>query len=261
VVLSDRSPAYENVALELNGLLDDPTIYNLADRSLAPDAVFSNIADSNARVVIAIGLHAAERAMALSPVPVVFCQVFNIDWTDAAVTVKGVAAIPPLSLQVNAWKRLDPSLDDIGAILGEGHDELIAEGTRATAMNGIELHYRIAASDRETLYIFNRMAPHIDGFWLFPDNRVLSLPVLEEMLKYASRHKVRVVVFNESLLEMGAAMSVTAVDTDIAATVVSVANRIVNGETDSIPAISPLHEVNFRTAGARPVGPAAKGSR
>jgi hypothetical protein len=261
IVLSDRSPAYENVALELSHLLDDFVIYNLADRSLNPEAAFSNIADSTARVVIAIGLRAAEQAMARSTVPVVFCQVFNIEITDAAVPVKGVAAIPPLLLQVNAWKRLDPGLEDIGTILGEGHDDLIAEAEHATAEHGIVLHYRTAASDRETLYMFNRMAPDIDGFWLFPDNRVLSVPILKEILSYAGRHKVRVAVFNASLLDMGAAMSATAVEADIAATVVLIADRIVNGDADSIPAVSPLHEVNIRTAGAIPNGTAAKGSR
>ncbi len=260
IVLSDRSPAYENVALELGNLLDDFMIYNLADKSLAPESAFLGIADSNVKVVIAIGLAATEQAIALSTVPIVFCQVFNIETSDAAVPVKGVASIPPLALQIKAWKQLDPGLNNIGTILGEGHDDLIAEAERATAENDIALHYRITASDRETLYTFNRMAPDIDGFWLFPDNRVLSVSILKEMLSYASRHQVRVAVFNASLLEMGAALSATTVESDIAATAVSIADRLVSGDADSIPEISPLHEVNIRTAGAK-TGVAAKGSR
>lgn len=261
IVLSDRTPAYENVAIELGHLLDDVLLYNLADRSLSPEAVFSGVADSNAEVVIAIGLHATEQAMSLSTVPVVFCQVFNIDTVNSAVPVKGVASIPPLSLQVKAWKQLDPGLRDIGAILGKGHDVLIAEARRATAENDINLHYRIATSDRETLYMFNRMAQDIDGFWLFPDNRVLSVSILKDILNYASRHQVRIAVFNAALLEMGAALSATTVDSDIAATAVSVANRIIRGDVETIPPMTPLHEVDVRTSSAVQAGAAPKGSR
>lgn len=259
IVLSDRTPAYENVALELGHLLDDFLLYNLADKSLSPEAAFAAITDSDAKVVIAIGLRATEQAIRLSTVPVVFCQVFNIDVTDAAVPVKGVASIPPLSLQIKAWKQLDPKLDDIGAILGAGHDDLIAEAERATAANDIDLHYRIAASDRETLYIFNRMAPEIDGFWLFPDNRVLSVSILREMLSYASSHNVQVAVFNAALLDMGATLSATTVDSDIAATTVAIADRIIRGDTEAIPLMTLLHEVDVQTDSRSNTGAAAKG--
>lgn len=256
IVLSSRSPAYEQVALELGRLLDRYLLYNLADKSLSPREVFAGIADSEARVVIAIGLHAAEQAMALSPLPVVFCQVFNIDLEKSAAPVRGVASIPPLSPQVRAWKQLNPGLAAIGAIIGEGHDELVAEAEAAAAENGVALHLRIATSDRETLYMFNRMAPDIDGFWLFPDNRVLSVAILKEMLSYASRHNVQIAVFNPALLELGAQISIGSVDADIAKTALEVADRIINGELDAIPARTPLHQLDVRSASST----AAKGT-
>ena len=256
IVLSDRSPAYEQVALELGRLLDRYLLYNLADRSLSPREVFAGIADSEARVVIAIGLHAAEQAMRLSTLPVVFCQVFNIDLSNSTTPVRGVASIPPLSPQVRAWKQLNPGLASIGAIIGQGHDDLVAEAEAAAAENGVALHLRIATSDRETLYMFNRMAPDIDGFWLFPDNRVLSVAILKEMLDYASRHKVQIAVFNPALLELGAQISIGSVDVDIATTAIAVADRIINGELDSIPVRTPLHQLDVRSASST----AAKGT-
>jgi ABC-type uncharacterized transport system substrate-binding protein len=256
IILSNRSPAYEDVAVELGNLLERYLLYNLADKSLSPRAVFSGIADSDAKVVIAIGLQAAEQALALSTLPVVFCQVFNIDVSGSGVPVKGVASIPPLSPQVRAWKQLNPNLAAIGAIIGEGHDDLVAEARTAAEENGVTLHLRIATSDRETLYMFNRMAPEIDGFWLFPDNRVLSVTILKEMLSYASRHDVQITVFNPALLELGASLSVSSVDTDIAVTALEVADRIINGELDAIPAWTSLHQLDVRSAS----GGAAKGT-
>lgn len=258
IVLSNRSPAYEAVAVELSRLLDRFLLYNLADKSLSPRAVFSGIADSDAKVVIAIGLQAAEQAMALSTLPIVFCQVFNIDVNGSGVPIKGVASIPPLSPQVRAWKQLNPDLVAIGAIIGEGHEDLIAEAELAAAENGITLHVRTASSDRETLYMFNRMAPDIDGFWLFPDNRVLSVTILKEMLSYANRHQVQMAVFNPALLELGAQLSVSSVHADIATTALEVADRIINGELDAIPLRTPLHQLDVRPANT---GTAAKGTR
>lgn len=246
IVLSDRTPAFESVATELGRLLDDYLLYDMADKSLAPPEVFAGIARLHAEVVIAIGLAAAREAILRSAVPVVFCQVFNLSaFQDTVVPVRGVASMPPLAAQVAAWKRLNPELHAIGAILGPGHEALIAEAQHAAAEHGVSFHYRLASSDRETLFTFQRMAPELDGFWLFPDNRVLSVAILEDILDYASRHEVDVAVFNPALLDMGATLSATTVDADIAATTLSVTSRILRGEIDSVPWMTPLNEVRI----------------
>ncbi len=248
IVLSDRQPAYENIAAELGELLEDYLIYDLTDKSLTPRGVFSNIADFDAGLVIAIGMRAATVANAYSQVPVVFCQVFNIADIDLdSDNLKGVAALPPLAMQVAAWQELNPGLRNVGAIVGGGHEDLIDEASKAADSAGLTFHYRIARSDRETLYMFNRLALGIDGFWLFPDNRILSPMVLRQMLSYASRHRVQVAVFNPALLDFGAALSTTPVDSDIAATVVSVAHRVMRGDGESIPTVTPLNAIDVQT--------------
>ncbi len=248
IVLSDRKPAYENIATELGALLEDYSIYDLTDKSLMPRAVFSNIADFDAGLVIAIGIRAATVANAYSQVPVVFCQVFNIAEIDLdSGNLKGVAALPPLAMQVAAWQEFNPGLSNVGAIVGSGHEDLIDEARKAADSAGLNFHYRIARSDRETLYMFNRLTPVIDGFWLFPDNRILSPYVLRQMLSYASRHRVQVAVFNPALLDFGAAISTASVDSDIAATVVSVAHRVIRGDGESIPAVTPLNAIDVQT--------------
>lgn len=247
ILLSDRSPAFENIATELAVLLQDYSIYDLTDNSLTPRAVFSNIADFDAGLVIAIGLRAATVANAYSQVPVVFCQVFNVaDINPDAKNLKGVAALPPLAMQVEAWQDLNPGLRHVGAILGSGHEGLIDEASEVADSAGLTLHHRIARSDRETLYMFNRMTPDIDGFWLFPDNRILSPSVLRQMLSYASRHRVQVAVFNPALLDFGAALSTTSVDSDVAATVLSVARRVMRGDAESIPTVTPLTAISVQ---------------
>ncbi len=249
IVLSDRTPAFENVANAISQQHDNFLVYNLSDKSLDAQGIFSSIEKSGAQVVIAIGLQAARESINRSTVPVVFCQVFNIGAIDRpGVAVKGVASTPPLSLQIKAWKERNPELRTIGAILGEGHESLIAEARRVTTEHGIRLDLRIAGSDRETLFMFQRMAPDIDGFWLFPDNRILSVAILHEMLAYASRQQVEVAVFNAALLEMGATLSSMTVYSDVARTALSVANHIAHGDADRIPFFTPLSEIDIQAA-------------
>src|SRR5690606_6083281 len=119
LVLSDRSAAYERLARAVLGLLEEPALYDLSDRRLTTEDIFLRIADSPADAVIAIGLEAAEAAAAFAPVPVVYCQVFNFRAPkDAAAVIRGVAAIPPLSLQLRGWRELSPTLSRVGMIVG-----------------------------------------------------------------------------------------------------------------------------------------------
>jgi len=136
-------------------------------------------------------------------------------------------------------------------IVGAGHDALLTEAEIAAQKHGVELQVREAASDQEVLYHFKRMIHEIDGFWLFPDNRILSPRVLTEMLQQANRRHVPVAVPNEGMLQLGAAISVSTVAADIAATIVKVLERIRAGEIDRIPPLTQLSEVRVATNDAK----------
>ncbi len=248
VVLSDRTPAYVDVAIALEQYLDKYEIYDLSDRSLLPKVAFAAITESGANAIVAVGLPAARAARRFSTVPVVVGQVFNID--DAELLsgeIKAVAVLPPIGLQIDAWHALDPSIRNVGAILGTGHEDLIEETDQAMKERGVKFHYAIAETDRETLYLFNRLVRDIDGFILFPDNRILSSSVLMEMMNYASRHRVQVAVFNEPLLAYGALFSAGTVDSDIASRIANVLDQVMDGRAEIVPPVTSLSEIEIRT--------------
>lgn len=192
IVLTNNQPAYLDVAVELANYFADHKLYDLGNESLPPVAVLRSINDTNVTVVVAIGLRAAQSSVAMSNVPVVFSQVFNHQDDDLLKSnSRGVASIAPLEAQLAAWKRVNPTISRIGLIIGEGHDDLLADAEMAAARHDIELQIRIAHSDQETLYLFRRMIRDIEGFWLFPDNRILSARVLNQMFEDANRHKDR----------------------------------------------------------------------
>ena len=168
----------------------------------------------------------------------------------AADNVRGVAAYSPLDAQLDAWLAVDPELGRVGMLVGEGHDDLVAEASRAAERHGIDLHVRTTHSDQETLYAFRRMSRDIDGFWLFPDNRILSGRVLQEMLSDAKRQQVPVTAPSESMLELGATLSISTVAADIARTIVKVIREVKSGNIETVPPITQLSEIRVLTSGA-----------
>src|SRR5690606_34293741 len=107
--------------------------------------------------------------------PIVFCQVVNYrELLQGHEPIWGVHAIPPLALQLQAWQSVDASLRRVGLIVGDAHPQWLEDAREAADRSGIEIRTEVSSSDRETLYLFKRLAPQIDGFWLLPDNAILS---------------------------------------------------------------------------------------
>ena len=250
-LLSRRIPEYEDVVTALRAEVSDMDVYDLGDKSRTPRELVEAVLATKPDVVVAVGYQAARFAGQIEGTPVVYSQVFNTGGLEIdSPRIKGVAMLPPLDLQLAAWKELNPNLTSVGAIIGPGHEALLDEAKVAGEAHGVRIESRLAHSDRETLYLFTRLVPQIDGYWLFPDNRVLSSAVLRQMLTYAARHRVQIAVFNDSLLSLGATLSATAVDDDIARTILDVVDQLIAGQGDELPAISPLSDISVRPSGA-----------
>jgi ABC-type uncharacterized transport system substrate-binding protein len=248
IVLTNGQPAYADVAAELTRHFARYEIHDLSQDGRPPVSVLRSINDSGSSAVIAIGSRAAQSAVAISDKPVVFSQVFNYAAQGLLVEQsRGVSALAPLDAQLAAWKGIDPALARVGVILGEGHEALIAEARSAAERHGIELSVQVTRSDQETLYFFRRMIRDIDGFWLLPDNRVLSPRALQEMLGEARRQQVPVNVPSESMLQLGAMVSMSAVAADIARTIADIVRQIQAGDLAGIPPITQLSEIRVVT--------------
>jgi ABC-type uncharacterized transport system substrate-binding protein len=248
IVLTGRQPAYDEVAFELSERLENFVIYDLSDKSQPAETAFRQINDSDSGAVVAIGLGAAQSSVAMSNVPVVFSQVFN--YQDSGLVTgksRGVAALAPLDAHLAAWKESCKDLRRIGAIIGAGHEALVEEAQIAAQKHDLQLTIKVVNSDQEGQYQFRRMVADIDGFWLFPDNRVLSSRSLREIFAQAKRRRVSVAVSNEALLPLGATISIAAVPADIASTIVDVVRRIEAGQLDSLPELTPLQAVRVMT--------------
>jgi ABC-type uncharacterized transport system substrate-binding protein len=250
IVVSGQQSAYTDVADELSHYYVDAAIFQIAGNEELANAVMRSVNDIGSRAVVAIGLLAARAAIDMTDSPVVYAQVFNhgelnLERPD----VRGVAAYSPLAEQLAAWRKYDPELNRVGLIVGEGHDALVEEAREAADLHGVDLTVRITHSDQETLYAFRRMSREIDGFWLFPDSRVLSARALRDMAEIAERNRVRFAVPNEGMLALGTAVALTTVASDIAAVIVDVLEKMQRGEAADVPRLSGLREVDVKTGG------------
>ena len=206
VVISDASPAHKNVSDALLRHLENSNFYDLSDTTLPKPAVFEAINDSAAVAIVAIGMNAAVAANKFSDRPLVIGQVFNREVAEWPIDrTRFVRLLPPIELQIDAWLEIDPDITNVGAIFGPGHDDLVRETSAALRARNIQLRHLVADTDKQTLYHFNRLVRDLDGFILFPDNRILSRGVLSDMMTAANRHGVQMAVYNEPLLQFGAA--------------------------------------------------------
>ncbi len=219
ILLSDDIPVFVSVANQLRRRLGDEhhTIHNLDGHPANTKRILEEIESTDPDQVISVGLLAAQIGRQLDEVPMVFCYVFNYEEHElVSPTSKGVNLLPPFAMQLEAWREFSPNLDRIGVISGPNQDALIAEIQQAAAEMEIELFSRTVHSDQEALYGFKRLTPEIQGLWLLPDNRILSPRVVREIMSYGGEHRIQIVVFGSSLLDLGALMAITTRDGDVA---------------------------------------------
>lgn len=234
------TPAHAMVADEIIAGLS-PRRYRVA-RFTTGDAAALDALRDRPVTVVAVGEEAVRAARAALPAkPLVFCQVPD---PGAALQtggpIWGVQSLPPLSLQLKSWRAVDPSLRTVALIVSAAGAALADEARRAASALATDLVVETSASDRETLYLFRRLATSVDGLWLLPDNDALSPQVLREILSYSSSRGIGVLTFNEALLNRGALLTAEAVPADVAATVQRIVERVVAGRTADLSEMTPL---------------------
>jgi ABC-type uncharacterized transport system substrate-binding protein len=253
VVVDTTTGSYTSVAAAIADELP-PRRYRVTEIASSATDELAALRDRPV-TLIAVGANAVTAARTQLPdKPLVFCQVVAPEMlVGDAKRVWGVRALPPLSLQLRSWRAVDPTLRTVALIVSEAQAALAAEAEQAARDNATDLVVETSASDRETLYLFRRIAAEVDGLWLLPDNQALSPTALRELLSYATARGIGVLTFNDALLRRGALLSAMSLPEDVAATVHAVVERVVAGKTSGLAAVTPLSaatvEVNAAVAG------------
>lgn len=245
VILSDNTSVYTEVARELTRQHDGRVeIHRIDGDSARSLAVQQRVQQSDRTVVVAVGLAAAQMATRLVNKQIIFCQVFNYE--DArllALGMRGVSATPPVAEQFSFWKRLYPPLKDIGVVTGSGLRALLAEAQAAAREHHITLVHAEVRTDKEMLRAYKQMAPKVQGFWLLPDNRILSRESVRDLLAFSAKQGKQVLVFTPELLGSGALLSAASDPADVAGRVLSFIES--TNRAEEAPVL-PLTRTRFR---------------
>jgi hypothetical protein len=242
-ILYHSASGYAEIAAQLKNLLPASTYrVTIADvQSDDSQRALDRLRRNPKLFTVAIGLPAARFARDELKGPILFAGVFNYqELLVAGRPIRGVAVMPRLDLQAQDWTKLDPKLRRVGLIVSQSHTDLISQAAKITA---VSVKTEISGSDRETLYLFKRMAPQIDGIWLVPDDQILSPEILRNLLDYAASHGVRVCVFSDALLDWGALMSARPTTPDTARTLRRLLERMMAGGVNAVPPLTTTSEL------------------
>jgi hypothetical protein len=235
IFVSEDIPAYSEVAKSLSKLLGGKSnIQYLGPNSLENLKTVSKFKNDANVQIVSIGLNASIAAKTLISRQVIFCQVYNYqDHTLLSSKHKGVSILPSLSKSFATWRTLSPRTTDIGLINGPGMEDVMQAAKAAAQTYGFKLHYETVNTDKEYQYAYKKISPKVQGYWLLPDNRVLSENILRDIMNFSVRNNKQVVVFNDELLKLGGLFSIGSEYRDIAQ---QVFERLEQAQTtDAIP--------------------------
>jgi ABC-type uncharacterized transport system substrate-binding protein len=218
ILVSEDTPAYSGVANALGKLLGKrATVQYLSASQLENIKTVAELRDAENTQIVSIGLNAAISAKTLTNKQVVFCQVYNYqDYALLSPRHKGVSMMPSFGKTFSTWRTLSLNAIDIGVISGPGFDEVMQTAKIAARFQGFRLHHETVNSDKEYQYAYKKMSTKVQGYWLLPDNRVLSENILRDIMTYSVRNSKQVAVFSEELLKLGGLFSVQSNYRDIA---------------------------------------------
>jgi ABC-type uncharacterized transport system substrate-binding protein len=258
VVRSSDAENYLSVAQAL--LRSVPENYELVELNLADsegETTSTNVGEAEWDAAVAIGADAASYAATRVQIPVIVCQIFDFEpLLEQNENFIAVEPLPPLELQLRSWQQIDPTAASVGIIVTADETELTSKALEAAEKLGLDLHTAVAATDRDALYQFKRFADNVDALWLQPLGSILSPTVIQEMLDYALGHRVQTIVFNPSLLDWGALLSVGSNTDDVAASIAQALDAIVSGNGADLQRALPLSavDVHFNEAVAGQLG-------
>ena len=248
ILVSDRTTAYSEVAKALAKDLGERASIRYMKGNQARNIKMLSEYKAEERIqLVSIGLSASVAAKTLKDKQVIFCQVFNYHGHGLVSDKhKGVSMLPSISQTFKAWRALAPNTTDISIITGPGFDKMIKTAQAAAKKVGITLHHNVVNSDKEFQYSYKNMANKVQGYWLLPDNRVLSGSVLRDVMTFSVRNSKQVAVFSEELLNLGGLFSVASDNRDVARQVLK---RLEQGEKEGDmmgPDITYLNKVDLR---------------
>jgi ABC-type uncharacterized transport system substrate-binding protein len=248
ILASEDIPAYSEVAKALASQMGQrASIVYLSASQLENLKIVNRLNDEERIQIVSIGLNASVAAKKLVNKQVVFCQVYNYqDYALLSPRHKGVSMLPSFAKTFSTWRAISPGVKNIGVISGPGFDDALQTARAAARTYGFTLHHEAVSTDKEYQYAYKNMSKKVQGYWLLPDNRVLSEHILRDIMTFSVRNSKQVVVFNDELLRLGGLLSINSDYQDIAHQVMERLDQAQAKESIPGPDMVYLDKLNLR---------------
>ena len=209
IILSNSLPDFSNIAnLLANKLGKRATIYNLQGDIRRSMNILDAIRKIDRKQVVAIGLLASQVARTLDDTQVIFCQVFNYEGLGfVSPLMKGVSINPEHALIFSTWKKIDPNIQHVAVMTGRNKGVLIEAAANEATKHGISLTHKVVKTDLDLVHAVKNLPDDIQGIWLLPDNRVLSVRAIKDIFNFSVKYAKQVVVSQPELLKLGGLFS------------------------------------------------------
>ncbi|MDH5764859.1 MAG: hypothetical protein OEZ38_02495 [Gammaproteobacteria bacterium] len=208
ILLSSDAEAYSSVAeILLASKKHDFSLFVLD--GIKNNSIVNDLNSGDYDCFVTLGLPATISMTESASNKVIFSQIFNYYEYDLNKPgVMGVSVFPSAKDLMSTWQKLSPDLNSVVVITGEGLDSYINSAQKMAKSHGIELVHMLASNDKEFLYFIKNKTSLAQGYWLLPDNRILSGRVLKEFLSFSSKRSRQVAVFSAELLNYGGLISI-----------------------------------------------------
>lgn len=223
------------------------------------------------KVIVAVGTDAAnllkayyEKLPPLEQVPVVFTMVVDpvgLGLIESAERsgrrFAGVALTVRPQRQLRALLDAVPAVKRVGVVYNPREpvfQQLVQQGREDAAKLGLVLEEAHAETPAQLGSALQRLNGKVDALWLIPDPVCASPEPFQQIVEWASAHKVVVLSFAETFVRRGALLGLGIDMAEQGALAAEQVIRILNGEKpEDLPLLTPrrlLSYYNLRTARA-----------
>lgn len=207
IVLSSDNEIYRSLAKQIRTQCAPASSEILVDRANLAQLLTQ---PEHARAgIVALGAEAAQAALPFTKTHlVVFSLVYNyrsLGLLEGGMV--GVSMLPEPGQVLKLLQEINPKITKVAMPTGPGMEDYTVLARRAAEKLGLNLLTPEVASNKELLHFINRLDRQVGGFWLLPDNRILSRETIQQVVSANVKAGRSNVVFSPELFRLGGLIS------------------------------------------------------
>lgn len=230
--------------------------YDLRGSKRGEGAIFERISAAKPRLILAIGLLAAQVAQErVRDIPVIFVMVPNPQkYGLKGPNIAGISLDIPIAAQFAIYKSLVPTLKTVGVIYDpEKTGAMVTEAGVVAAKAGLQLLTSPATSQKAVPTALRSMLGKIDALWMVPDDTVVTPESFKFLLLAAFENNLPFIAVSEMFVQAGALASLSPDYTDVGRQACHIVTEIESGRmslaaVNILPPAKVQLAINLKTA-------------